>query len=198
LFNATALGHQNKKDMENFYEQLLQRSNGVANLVAGKIRPMKEAQLTWKEKPKKWSLIEVVSHLNKVYDKYLTNFEKAVSAAPNSDGEPEKMQRTLLGKLSVYSMKPKGRKRRFKMKTFDFFQPDETADSNEIIETFLANKEKFNALIREARLRNLKDIKMPTALGEKMKFYVPECFDFVMAHEERHVVQLQGILEKVA
>ena len=183
--------------MENFYEQLLQRSNRVINLITSKIRPMKYEQLTWKENPKKWSLIEVVSHLNKVYDKYLTNFEKAVLTAPSSNGESGKVQHTLLGRLSIYSMKPKGQKRRFKVKTFDFFQPDENASSNEIIETFLTNKEQFNTLIREARLRNLQDIKMPTALGEKMKFYVPECFDFVMAHEERHVVQLQGILAKV-
>ena len=184
--------------MKNFYERLLQRSNAVTNLITDRIRPMNNEQLSWKEQSKKWSLIEVVSHLNKVYDQYLTNFEKTILPAPHSNEEMEKYQRTLLGRLSIYSMKPRGRKRRFKMKTFDFFEPDGQASTHEIIETFLANKEKFNALVREARLRDLGDIKMPTALGEKMKFYVPECFDFIISHEERHAVQLEMILAKMA
>jgi len=182
--------------MENYYEQLLERSNNVINFIERQLKPMNDERLTWKEHPKKWSLIETVDHLNKVYDVYLDNFEKAVLAATPLGSQVPKLRHTILGRLSIYSMKPKGRKRKFKMKTFDFFEPDDGKGANKILETFFANKEKFNELMREARLRDLTNIKIPTALGEKMKFYVPECFDFIMSHEERHIVQMEDILAK--
>ncbi len=182
--------------MENYYEQLLQRSNAVVHLINDRLLKLDPAMISWKEHSKTWSIIEVVDHLNKVYDIYLDNFEKAIHAAPQLDRQTHRLQHTLLGRLSIYSMKPKGQKRRFKMKTFNFFEPGQHLISNQTFDTFLANKEKFNQLMRTARLRNLENVKIPTALGEKMKFYVPECFDFLMSHEERHVVQIHGILEK--
>lgn len=183
--------------MENFYEQLLQRSNTVKNRIEEDIKNLDQSKLNWKESEKKWSVLEVIDHLNKVYDKYLDNFKKTINSAPQLNGETQKKQWTLLGRLSIYSMKPKGQKRRFKMKTFDFFQPNGESPKNQIIEEFLEKKERFNSLIRDARLKNLSDLKMPTALGEKAKFFVPECFDFIMSHEERHMVQIEDVFRKM-
>ena len=183
--------------MESYYEHLLQRSNKIKNRITQDIAGLHLDKLTWKETPKKWSAIEVVAHLNKVYDVYLDNFEKSIHDAPQLNGEAQKYQRTILGKISVYTNKPKGRKRKFKLKTFDFFQPEEKINCEEIIKEFVTKKEAFNTHLKEARLRNLNNIKMPTALGKKVKFYVSECFDFLLAHEERHMVQIDGILDRV-
>ena len=65
-----------------------------------------------------------------------------------------------------------------------------------LVDTFIENKNMFNGFIKDARFKNLKGIKIPTALGEKMKFYIPECFEFILAHENRHLVQIKTILNK--
>lgn len=184
--------------MSDFYKNLLNRSKVITHFAEEELSAMPSEKLYRKENEKKWSVIEVIDHLNKIYDNYLDNFQNAISHAPiRSDTDRFRFQRTLLGKLSTYSMKPKGKKRKFKMKTFDFFQPVENRDSNEILGTFVANKEKFHKLIEEASTKNLQNIKMPTSLGERLKFYVPECFDFILAHEERHVIQIEDILSKI-
>lgn len=183
--------------MEVNYEALLQQSNQFGNYVKADIATLDQGTLTWKEEPKRWSVLEVISHLNQVYNIYFDNFDKAIDGAPDLDGKVAKKQSTLLGQLSIYSMKPKGSKRRFKMKTFDFFEPTvDLSRTDDTIHLFLKNKERFNAIIRKARLKNLKGVKMPTALGEKMKFYVPECIEFILAHEARHIVQMEEVLEK--
>lgn len=182
--------------MDSYYEHLLERSNRIKSRILTEIAGLDQEVLTQKESPKKWSAIEVVDHLNKVYDIYLENFDKTISAAPKLNGEAQKYQRTVLGRLSVYTNKPKGKKRKFKMKTFDFFYPTENIDCDKIIKEFAEKKEVFNTQLKEARLKNLNNLKMPTALGEKMKFYVSECFDFLLAHEERHMVQIDGILDR--
>lgn len=184
--------------MEVKFEQILEQSNRVKNYIKSDIAELADKNLNWKLNEKKWSVLEVVSHLNRVYEKYLDNFDLAIEGAPDlMNSDVQAYQSTLLGRLSIYSMKPKGKKRRFKMKTFDFFNPvSEPEKKNETIDLFIANKERFNSLIKQARKKNLRGIKMPTALGEKMKFYVPECFRFILAHEERHLVQIASILEE--
>lgn len=179
------------------FEQLLQHSNEMKNYIKMDVASLSKEQLNWKENQKKWSVLEVVSHLNRIYEKYHENFEKAIHSAPELRGEPLKKQRTIIGSLSIFSMKPKGQKRKFKMKTFDFFLPQ--IDPNNVDETlqlFLQNKERFNGYLKESRSRNLKGIKMPTALGEKMKFYVPECFEFILGHEARHMMQIKEIIDQ--
>lgn len=184
--------------MEVNFEQLLQHSNQMKNYIKTDVASLSNEQLNWKESDKKWSALEVVSHLNRVYNKYHDNFEKAIRNAPELSGEKQKKQSTIIGRMSIYSMKPKGQKRNFKMKTFDFFQPQiDPNNVNDTIQLFLKNKDRFNDYLNESRSKNLEGIKIPTALGEKMKFYVPECFEFILGHEERHMVQLKEILGRV-
>ncbi|MEM8939365.1 MAG: DinB family protein [Bacteroidota bacterium] len=179
--------------MENLYENLRQRSNKVKHYVNNEIAHLDSETLNWKQNEKKWSTLEVVDHLNKVYDIYLPNFEEAITRAPELNGKIQEKQQTMLGRLSVYSMKPKGRKRRFKMKTFDFFQPGTEIECNEVLAEFDGKKQEFNDFIKRARGKSLVDIKMSTSL-KLIKFYIPECFDFILTHEERHLIQMEEIL----
>ena len=183
--------------MEVNYEKMLQDSNRIKNYIKGDIANLDEPVLTKKPNPKKWSALEVVEHLNKVYDVYLDNFTKAINDARDlSENESPNMRRTILGRLSISINRPKGSKRRFKMKTFDFFRPAVPPDqTNEVIDSFLNKKETFNDLIKKARTKDLRNVKVPTALGEKVKFYVPECFEFLLAHEERHMIQIAEAIE---
>lgn len=183
--------------MDANYEQMLQDSNRIKNYIKGDIAKLEEGTLTKKESPKKWSALEVVEHLNKVYDVYLDNFQAAIDQAEMlEENAVPQMKRTLLGRLSIYANKPKGKKRRFKMKTFDFFRPAIAPEQlNEVIDTYLQNKEAFNELIKQARTRNLRDTKIPTALGERVKFYIAECFEFLLAHEARHMVQIERAID---
>ncbi|MEQ9466162.1 MAG: DinB family protein [Ekhidna sp.] len=181
--------------MEVNFEQLLQQSNQIKNYIQSEVLPLPDDVLNRKKTEKNWSALEVVDHLNKVYDIYLPLFTQALTGAPElGDYSASKKQSTLLGRLSIYSMRPKGAKRKFKMKTFDFFRPSEHT-KKETIETFLKNKETYNQLIKQARTKNLTGIKMPTSLGKRVKFYVPECFEFILAHEQRHMVQIAEAVE---
>lgn len=189
---------KNKKRMEANYEKMLQDSNRIKNYIKGDIANLDEETLIKKENEKKWSALEVIEHLNKVYDIYLDNFTREINEARElKEMETSPMRRTVLGRLSIYVNRPKGKKRRFKMKTFDFFTPAiAPSQLNDIIDAFLQNKETFNELIKLARTKDLRRAKVPTALGEKVKFYIPECFEFLLAHEERHMVQIAKAVSK--
>lgn len=178
---------------------ILERSKEVGLLVENQFQKRSDDILHWKESEKKWSVIEVIAHLNLIYECYAPKFEVALRNAKKREegGARERQQSTILGKLSIYSMKPKGSKRRFKMATFDFFEPNLHSGQVDVtLVDFLENKAQFEGFVEESKHLDIRDIKVSTALGERVKFYLPECFDFIMSHEERHVVQIQEILEK--
>ncbi len=178
-------------------EQLLHKSNDLKNQIL-EIQKMDNQITSQKPNAKAWSALEVIDHLNKVYDIYLPHFEKALANTPELiEGNEIEYKTSILGKMAIYGSKPKQRKRRFKMKTFDFFQPVED-EKSDVIETFLKNKEAFNDFIKDARIKQVGRVKMPTALGSNFKLYVTECFAFVWAHEERHMIQIDETLESVS
>lgn len=189
---------EKKSDMEAYFKNLLAESNSIKHYVTADVSEVPEEALLWKETSKKWSVIEVIDHLNKVYALYFPLFDEALDGlSMRADGAENHPQYTLLGKLSIHAMRPKGDKRRFKMKTFDFFQPiHDIANSHEIITSYLAKKETFNNTLKAADAKCLSGLKMPTSLGKQVKFYVTECFEFILAHEQRHMVQIAGILAK--
>lgn len=182
--------------MRTTLDELLQRSNEMGHFIENEVAGLPQDVLTRKPSEKTWSAIEVVDHLNKVYNTYLDNFDKAISSANDlPDGAESKHKSSFIGWMGAYTMKPKGQKRKFKMKTFDFFQPTvEDASHDQTIQTFLSNKTRFNELIKNARSKDITKIKMPTAMGDRYKMYVGECFAFVLAHEERHMVQIQELM----
>lgn len=183
--------------MEVNFEKLLQSSNEQKNFIEKEVATLPAEVINWKESESVWSILEVVGHLNQVYELYSPNFIKVLDSAPKSVDEVQKKQSTVLGKLSVYSMRPKSGKRKYKMTTFKFFEPVTSAAAPyETIERFMNNKDLFNGFIKQARTCDLRGIKMPTALGKSIKFYIPEIFEFLLAHEERHLVQIQEILAK--
>jgi hypothetical protein len=180
------------------FDELLKFSARNGELVSNQIGGLPESVLNWKESEKKWSVLEVIGHLNQVYELYFPNFEHVLGqASPLSSQKSVLRQTTWLGRLSIYSMKPKDRKIRFKMATFKFFEPVlDTTGSNQTLDTYFANKERFEGLISKSVGLDISGIKVPTALGKRVKFYIPECFEFILSHEERHLVQIDNILNK--
>jgi len=185
--------------MEANFEILLQQSNEIRQFIEEQVATLDKSSLVSKPDEKTWSVLEVIDHLNLVYDKYLDNAWRAVENAKDlSDGHIMKRKTTILGSLSVYSQRPKGQKRKFKMKTFDFFEPGvHLEEIDKTLNQYFKNKSRFNEILRKARLKDLERVKIPTSLGENVQFYFYQCMEFLIAHEQRHVVQLKSLISAV-
>jgi hypothetical protein len=172
------------------WKSLLELSQSIKKEIS-RISSHDMEKLQWKSDVKSWSVLEILNHLSLVYELYAYNLERTIQAAPQSSKQSHSIKYSLLGRLSIFSQRPKSEKRLMKMKTFDFFQPDyKSCENHEVIKRYLANKEIFEKLLIDASTRDLVGLKVPTALGQKVRFYVSECFEFILAHEQRHLVQI--------
>ena len=174
-------------------EDLVKRSDHVAWLVSEEFGKLGEERLLKKHSPGAWSIIEVVEHLNRTFDHYFPKLEEAVEKAPAKKKEDYK--RSFLVGIFSDLQKPKRGKRRMKMRTFEFFEPHVNGSSNQVMETFLQNQQRFDHFIKTGRTRDISKVKVVSALGPILKFRLPECFEFLLSHEERHLAQIREILK---
>lgn len=182
--------------MHTHYLYLLELSQQHTDWVLKDFSSLPGDTMKWRPSPQVWSALDVIDHLNKVYALYLDNFQRLINEAPIlDDAVKSPVQRTLIGRMAIFGCRPKHGRRRMKIKTFDFFQPT-LEDPKVIMTDFSNNKDRFHTLIKTARNKDVRGIKIQTALGSKVKFYIPECFEFLLVHEQRHLVQIQELLDR--
>ncbi len=179
-------------------ESLYQKSQDQYAYLLNLVDPLPSEMLVWKGNDKEWSVEEIIDHLSIVYSLYSPKLDKVINESEELiSGVMSEYRKTLFGRLSIYSQRPKRGKVKFKMKTFDFFEPKAKAgEGSRIIEKFKIDKQKFAEIIQLAKTKNLSKTKVSTALGERVKFYIPECFEFLLAHEERHLVQIEKLIQR--
>ncbi|MEM9325498.1 MAG: DinB family protein [Bacteroidota bacterium] len=174
--------------------QLLQESNQIDECLEKEVMLLSDEDLRLRPDDKSWSVIEVIDHLNLTFDLYKPRLDQAFSGAEERIEVREEVSLRATRSLMIQSVAPKGNKRPFKMKTFDFFNP-EVSDAE--VEKVLAQYKKyrviFNQYLKDARTRDV-DLRVVPSAIKQISFRVPEALKFLLSHEQRHIVQLREII----
>ena len=67
---------------------------------------------------------------------------------------------------------------------------------DEIFQKFEALHLDLKNAILESRAKDVTNTKIESAIGPIVKFYFPECFEFLLVHHERHMVKIDQILQQ--
>ena len=180
-------------------ENQIQRLNGMLHQMKS-WQQLDNANLISQPNPESWSLIEVVEHLNKAYTLYVDKVDTAIANCPDIQGPPKPFKARAWQKFVIEGQRPKNGKRPWKMKTLKRFQPLldiktlTKEDIKTIFERFFELHEHLKISILSARVKQVKAHKFSSAIGPIVNFYLPEGFEFLLCHMERHYVQIEGIL----
>lgn len=183
-------------------EDQLQRLNKIVAEVKN-IQKMDEDVLTQRPAPGKWSLTEIVGHLNAIYDIYRDRISSTLEQLPEGEWEQNPFPVRWFPGLSINMMRPKGKERKWKMKTLKKFEPGEAAEPADkggiqsTFTTFFDHHQHLRQAILNSRQKKVRNAKLVSSIGPIVKFYLPEAFEFLLAHEERHMVQMEEVLEQV-
>ena len=142
-----------------------------------------------------WSTLEILDHLIKTSDIYLSSAKKTISRLDSKNSPLDQYSYSWIGKLAVKTMKPVKGKRKMKMKTFPKLSPADNLNRNEIFEKYVKQRTRMHELINEARFVDHNNYKINSALGSLVKFKIMEAFEFLLAHEERHILQARETLQ---
>lgn len=153
---------------------------------------------------KKWSVMEVIEHMNLGHKPYKEKIEDTFPKLPESTSMVDNVK---AGGMASYLMKrfpPAAEgKIRFKMKTFGPFHPVLELDklngekSSEIFKSFYDSLDHLKSAIERFQKKEVKAKKFNSAVGAWVRFNIAEAIQFVICHNERHMQQIRNTLVKL-
>lgn len=172
--------------------QLKTQTEQVITTVEKELTNLPDDQLNYKPAADSWSILECFEHLNLYNQYYLTASESAISKAGGQRVDDFKY--TWIGKKSVAMMHPSNTK---KQKTFKKMIPSKSKLNRDVLATFLNDQQRILRLIKEAQ--NVDAIKslVPVEFFKLLKMNIAETLEFVIVHEQRHLLQSQRVLKQL-
>jgi hypothetical protein len=74
--------------------------------------------------------------------------------------------------------------------------PSAQSDAKEMIDEFISHQHHLLHLMQIAKTSNLNSIHIPTSLNKFISLKLGDTFRFFVAHEQRHLVQIETILQE--
>jgi hypothetical protein len=147
--------------------------------------------------PGRWSVAQVIEHLNTYGRYYLPKLQDAIN---NQKSEPaEWFVPGWLGGYFTKSMMPKpdgtiGNK----MKAFKNHTPAPELNAIKVLQEFEQQEVLLLQLLNKAQQVNLNRARIPVSIAPFIKLKMGDVFGFIIAHHQRHFVQIDNTLTPLA
>jgi uncharacterized damage-inducible protein DinB len=164
-------------------------------ILAGEhIRTIDPVKLNYPPAEGSWTVLQALEHLNMYNRYYLPEIERKVAIIPkewNAWFVPG-----MLGDYFTRMMLPSNvAEVKNKMKTPKGYRPELVLNADAVLQEFMAHQHKLLKLLETARKRNMNEIKIATSLSKLVKLKLGDTFRFLIAHEQRHMVQARNTLK---
>ncbi|WP_276500911.1 DinB family protein [Terrimonas pollutisoli] len=162
-------------------------------LTATYFKTIDPAVLLQQPLPGKWSIIEVLEHLNSYSRYYLLAIEKSLLADKPAT---ELFKPGWLGDYFTKLMKPnEDGTVANKMKSPKDHRPPKFLDAFPVLNSFLEHQHYLLELLEQAKSKNIGSIRISITISKFIKLKLGDTFRFLIAHEQRHFVQIENNLE---
>jgi hypothetical protein len=174
---------------------LLQADVRKLILTATHLQSMDPEALHERPSVKKWNVVQILEHLNSYGRYYLLAIEKSMrqhrpAVARFSPG--------WLGDYFTRLMKPaEDGQVHHKMQSPKDHRPPKDLDFLPVLNEFLEQQRYLLDLLALAREKNIGRIRVPISLSKFIRLKLGDTFRFVIAHEQRHFVQIHTTLAAV-
>jgi hypothetical protein len=164
--------------------------------VAQQMKEEDQAKLVYQHQKEEWSVVQIIEHLNSYNRFYLQQIDRALSK--RVDMRNAWFNSSFWGEYFTKTMRPtnifevKNKMKAMKNHTFP-----NSLNVNTVFNEFLEHQQKLLQLLEISRDRDLNAIKVPITLSKFIKFKLGDAFRFLVAHEQRHIVQARNTMQKV-
>ena len=173
---------------EDLTQTLIEQTRQIINQ-AEKLKGHDLSDLTRRENPVSWNILECLEHLNLYGKFYLPEIEEKIKNS-NTTKEVE-FKSGLLGNYFAKSMLPKEKLN--KMKTFKDKNPLNSNFTKDVIDEFLNQQIKLLDLLNKSRHVSLNKVKISISISRLIKLKLGDTFRFYINHMIRHMKQIERI-----
>lgn len=176
--------------MESGFRQAIDKVDSLVENVEGIALNTPEAQ-------GKWHMLQCIEHMSRATEVYVNNVADKLSSGTLPTAS-QQYKGHWKGRMFAKMNAPKeGDVIPMKVKTFKRMEPPHELDSQMVITRFHNIHEELIAVVNKSRSVNIDKVKVATALGPMVKLRVGDAYRFILAHTQRHLVQLERIKNKV-
>jgi uncharacterized damage-inducible protein DinB len=159
-------------------------------------RDVDKTKMVYQPTEGKWSIVQVLEHLNSYCRYYLPAIEKALTEKPTSS--LAWFSSGFWGDYFTRSMKPKNvYEITNKMKTAKAHNFPNSLNIDTVLNEFMEHQDKLLRLLDMARHVDLSAVHVPVTVTKIIKLRLGDAFRYVIAHEQRHMIQARNTLNKV-
>jgi len=149
--------------------------------------------------PARWCVMEVVEHMNLSSGHYFRQLKALYDDPRRTVRHEARFVPGRWGELAVNAMNPRADGTiGWRMRTLGMFEP-RTAITKEwqALDEFEAMLVAFQHLLVQAEQRGMEGAHITSTLGPILRFKVGDAFRFPIAHQQRHMLQIERTLEIV-
>jgi len=144
-----------------------------------------------------WSAAQVLAHLNSYNRYYLGAIETSLNNS-SKKGQAGYYTPGILGAYFTRLMLPAAETQKVrKMKSPKDHIPPITPDAEAVINEFIKGEKNLLRQLEKSKEVNLMKTRVPISLNRFIKLQLGDTFHFLVAHQQRHFVQIQTILKKI-
>jgi hypothetical protein len=138
-----------------------------------------------------WSIAQCLEHLNSYGHYYLPHLHRSLEKQKGNLSEGFKS--TWLGNYFTKLMEPASGKRKFK--AFKDHEPSTNLEAHTVVAEFIRQQEVLLQYLQKARNANLNTAGIPISIFKWVKLKPGDVFQFLIAHNERHMQQARRNLK---
>ncbi len=144
----------------------------------------------------RWSILQIIDHLNVVFKEYDPIVLRAIEREKNISDSNGQIELSFFGKMFIYYVSPESRK---KLPAPKLFQPrvDVALDRNSVIDTFLSNEYKLQEEMIQAKTVYLNGRKFASPISRLIRFRLGELFTVIIRHQQRHFLSIKELKKEL-
>lgn len=175
--------------------RLTERFTELEHQYYAQFKGLDPEKFNWKPAPEEWSIAQVIDHINKINSSYFPLLEDLEEGnLRNSWTARLPLIPSFIGKLIRKTVSPDFKK---KMKTMPIWTPPAIEFTGEIWKEF----EQMHTRLREWILKSEAHFAQKTMIHSpamrSMSYTLEDAFEILLAHEERHYHQANGVLNQL-
>lgn len=165
----------------------------VLSEVKTTLESLQDINLNTQEADGKWSILQCLKHMSIAVEVYNHNIGKALETG-NHQSPDSDFKSHWKGDMFVKMISPKENGVvKNNMKTMKTMNPENSLDAQKTVDEFFNSHNEFIDLMEKSRAFNINRVKVNTAIGPLVKLRLGDAYRFIIAHAQRHLIQLRRI-----
>ncbi|MGE5518913.1 MAG: DinB family protein [Candidatus Dadabacteria bacterium] len=144
----------------------------------------------------KWSIVQILEHLNAYNRLYLPEIEKQLSVISRDNNSW--FESGFWGEMLIKAIKPTNVfEIKNKKKTSRKFNFPNSLNVDNVLKEFNQHEDRLLFLLELARDKDLNKIRLPLTITNMIKLKLGDVFRFIVAHQQRHMIQARNTLKTI-